>query len=330
MSIKITLLIFLLIISTSATEEVSPRMKYVALPDLAYFTVAAEASTPTLSQDQLRRLYVEEASGEKTHYGFNIYELTFHNYPTYLKDLFTLKLKGFKPIQNVHLPDWIIWTLPQIRMDEHTVSLELLSNGLAHMTTVGHINLQETNMAREEAAEFCKQFITRHSAAERPLVAYGPNIFPEGMAHQHHWTEVDQVILLNLTRDLPATLPRTDGIQNDEIARRIGDFFTWRQYVLEFRKMVRCLSESCPEDVGILFTRYLKRVPHVEKSKAKAAGPLMNQRLFYLSLAMSKSKPDNVAFIDCVFGNMQGVGLFLSDEEQLMYRKALFPRDEDD
>jgi len=321
---------FILLFATSCytAEPQTKLIRYVALPDIETFEPGQGLARYPATQEDMDFFYQQEVEGNKIHSGYKIFNVTFQTYPRYLSALFELELKGFRPVKGINVPNWTIWTVPQIRVNNDRIVLELLTNGLAPLSTVGVVNLAQEDMTEDEAKDFCHSFINRHTAAERSLISTKPWIAP--IEYQQYWTEIDQLIITNIMSSFPQDLEREDGIQNDEVSRQIGEFFQWRENVINFRRQMSDFKSMPPQNMGLVFTNFLKFIAHVDAAKAEAYGPLMDQRLLFVSLGMEEAKSDNNAFIDCIFTNMKAAGLFLTDDEMLMYRKAMFPRDADD
>lgn len=247
-----------------------------------------------------------------THIKSSYWNLKFHTYHLQLTNLFTYELQSHRAIHGIHFPPILRYYQPTIIISKNRIVVTLDDDQFNTIAPLGMINLKKHGWDTFEGYQFCVSFLKRFTLYDHIYLQFqklGPKPFSQKTNHPY-WTVIDDYILSELTKSphhIPTMAQEKDEL-NEEIIRKIGEFFKWHKIVTDFieKTPLKLFQEIQIETV---FERYLTDEIHVAPNIAKAYSKIMNLKNATAAMLMSPLSLDNQEHVHMVFDEFVKWGL---------------------
>jgi hypothetical protein len=233
------------------------------------------------------------------------WNLKFHTYHFQLTNLFIYELQGHRAIHGIHFPPVLRYYQPIITLSKNWITVTLNDDRFNTIAPLGIINLKKHGWDTIEGLKFCVDFLQRFTLYDNLYIQFQkhkPKKIFEKKVNDPYWTEMDDYILSQLTRSPQKSLSLEENKEelNEEIIRKIGEFFKWRKILMDF---IDQTSLDFFKEIKItsLFERHLIDQVHLEPKVAKKYSKVLHLKNAIVAMLMSPLSLDNEKHVQLVF-----------------------------
>jgi hypothetical protein len=267
-----------------------------------------------------------------------LWNLKFSTYHHQLQNLFAYELQGHKTMMGIHFPPIIRSYQPTIKVFRHHLMVSLANDSLTTIAHLGFINLRKHGWDHLDGVKFIIDFLNRYTDYDH--IYFSLNVKKEFSIkdikkdiNHAYWNNIDDYIFDQVFKI--KNIRKTSAELNEEIVRRIGEFFKWRTNVINFvDKMPAMMKEisnlikenpeiikNIPEEVllspSFLFKLYLKKTDKDMKQKdIEKYGNYMDLKNYFFALSMNPVDPNNEEQLSMIFDKFLEKKLFDTQEEK--------------
>lgn len=232
------------------------------------------------------------------------WNMEFNTYHYQLKNLFSYELDGHKTHIGIHFPPITRFYQVTVHYNDQEIMVKLSDDSFKTIDILGTVSLKDKGWDLSEGIKFCSDFLYHYVLFDHLYFRfYGKDQIPTNkVSNAPYWTIIDDYILSQTVnvKEIPDTL---DNSPNTEVVRQIGDFFKWRNIVINF---IHELPPKFMNEIQIsrMFKRYLIDQIHLEEKMAHQYSKMMNLENAQIIMLMSSLNPDNTDHLNLIFDQL--------------------------